>query len=61
MQKGERNTAKLAEIVREKIETEPLAQIDYVAVVDNETLETIDKFGENPVLVAVAVRFGEFV
>jgi pantoate--beta-alanine ligase len=35
------------EIVREKIETEPLAQIDYVAVVDDETLEPLEKIGEN--------------
>jgi pantoate--beta-alanine ligase len=55
---GERNTAKLAEIVRERIESEPLARIDYVAVVEKETLEYIEKIGENPVLVAVAVRFG---
>jgi pantoate--beta-alanine ligase len=56
---GERHTAKLAEIVRRKIETEPLAQIDYVAVVDNETLKPIDKIGEDAVLIAVAVRFGK--
>jgi pantoate--beta-alanine ligase len=56
---GERNAARLAEIVRRKIETEPLAQIDYVAVVDNETLDPIDKIGENAVLIAVAVRFGK--
>ncbi len=56
---GERNGVKLAEKVREKIETEPLAQIEYVAVVDNETLEPIDKIGENPALIAVAVRFGK--
>jgi pantoate--beta-alanine ligase len=55
---GERNAANLAEIVRKTIENEPLAQIDYVAVVDNETLEPVDKVGENPVLIAVAVRFG---
>ena len=55
---GERNAANLAEIVRKNIETEPLAQIDYVAVVDNETLEPIEKVGENPALIAVAVRFG---
>ena len=36
-------------------ETEPLAQIDYVAVVDNETLEPIERIGENAVLIAVAV------
>ncbi len=56
---NERNTAKLAEIVREKIESEPLAQVDYVAVVDKETLEYIEKIGEKPVLITVAVRFGK--
>ncbi len=55
---GERNAVKVAEIVREKIETEPLAQIDYIAVVDNQTLEPIEKIGEDAVLIAVAVRFG---
>ena len=55
---GERSAIKLAEIVREKINTEPLAQIDYVAVVDYETLEPIEKIGEEAVLIAVAVRFG---
>jgi len=55
---GERNAIKIAEIVREKIETEPLAQIDYVAVVDNETLEPVEKISEGAVLIAVAVRFG---
>lgn len=55
---GERNTAHLAEIVCRKIEGEPLARIEYVAVVDNDTLEPIDKIGETPIIVAVAVRFG---
>ncbi|MDQ3181727.1 MAG: pantoate--beta-alanine ligase [Acidobacteriota bacterium] len=56
---GERNAAHLAEIVREKIESEPLAQIDYIAVVDNETLEPIEKIRESAALVAVGVRFGK--
>lgn len=55
---GERNAANLAEIVRQTIETEPLAQVDYIAVVDNETLEPIEKIGESAVLIAVAARFG---
>ncbi len=55
---GERNAANLAGIVHKTIETETLAQIDYVAVVDNETLEAVEKIGENAVLIAVAVRFG---
>ena len=44
--------------MREKIATEPFAQIDYVAVVDNETLEPIEKITDNAALIAVAVRFG---
>ena len=56
---GERNAAHLAEIVRQKIEEEPLSQIDYIAIVDHETLEPIEKIRENAALVAVAVRFGK--
>lgn len=56
---GKRDTGKLTEIVRNEIETEPQANIDYIAIVDNETLEPIEKIDENPVLVAVAVRFGD--
>src|SRR5215204_2469274 len=55
---GERNAAVLADIARKTIETEPLAQVDYVAVVDPETLEPVEKVGETPVLIAVAARFG---
>jgi pantoate--beta-alanine ligase len=56
---GERDAPDIAEIVRKTIESEPLAQVDYVAVVDDETLEPIDKIGESAVLIAVAVRFGK--
>jgi len=55
---GERNALKLADIVRRKIETEPFARIDYVSVVDAETLAPIEKIGENAATIAVAVRFG---
>ena len=55
---GERNALKLADIVRRKIETEPFARIDYVSVIDTETLAPIEKIGENAATIAVAVRFG---
>ena len=55
---GERNTAKLAQIVQDRIEAEPSARIDYVAVVDGRTLEPIEKVGDTEILVAAAVRFG---
>jgi len=58
VKEGERNAANLIEKVRATIAAEPLAQIDYIAVVDNETLEPIEKVGEYAVLIAVAVRFG---
>ncbi len=55
---GTRNPAKLTEIVENTITAEPLARIDYVAAVDPETLEAVDNIGEEPVLLAAAVRFG---
>ncbi len=58
VKEGERNAVRIAEVVREKVESEPLAQPDYVAVVDNETLEPVEKIGEAAVLIAVAARFG---
>ena len=55
---GERNTAKLKELIRSILEEEPLARVDYVEVVDAmnlESVETIDK----SVLVAIAVYIGK--
>jgi pantoate--beta-alanine ligase len=56
---GERNASSIAQIVEEKISSEPLARIDYIAVVSNDDLEPIDKIEDKEVLVAVAVRFGK--
>ena len=57
--KGERHASKLAEIVRATIETEPRVRVDYVSVVDAETLEKLDKLDERPILVAVAAYLGK--
>jgi pantoate--beta-alanine ligase len=57
--KGERHASKLAEIVRATIETEPRVRVDYVSVVDAETLEKLDKLDERPMLVAVAAYVGK--
>ena len=56
---GERNASKLTQIVAERIETEALAKLDYVSVVDRDTLESVEKIDDREVLVAVAVRFGK--
>ena len=57
--KGERHAARLAEIVRTTIETEPRVRVDYVNVVDAETLEKLDKVDERPILIAVAAYVGK--
>jgi pantoate--beta-alanine ligase len=57
--KGERHAGKLAEIVRTTIETEPRVRVDYVSVVDAETLEKLDKLDERPTLIAVAAYVGK--
>lgn len=57
--KGERHAGKIAESVRATIETEPRVRVDYVRVVDAETLEKLDKLDERPMLVAVAAYVGK--
>ncbi|MCW5959545.1 MAG: pantoate--beta-alanine ligase [Pyrinomonadaceae bacterium] len=57
--RGERSAAALHDILEKTIESEPLAKIDYIAVVDNTTLEPLERIGENRALVAAAVRFGD--
>ena len=57
--KGERNASDLAEIVRKGVETEPLARVDYIAVVDRDSLQTLDKVGDDEALIAAAVFIGD--
>jgi len=57
--KGERNASDLAQIVRDRVEAEPIARIDYVSVVDRETLRDLDKVGEEEALIAAAAYIGD--
>jgi pantoate--beta-alanine ligase len=57
--KGERHAAKLIEIARSTIEAEPRVRVDYVSVVDAETLEKLDKLDERPMLIAAAAYIGK--
>jgi pantoate--beta-alanine ligase len=57
--KGERHAAKLEEIVRTTIESEPRVRVDYVSVVDAETLEKLDKLDDRTILIAVAAYVGK--
>ena len=56
---GERNALKLTEIVQKTIGEEPLAKIDYIAVVDRETLQPIEKVGDSEAMIAAAVYIGD--
>ncbi len=55
---GERNAAKLVEIVTKIIQSEPLARMDYIAAVDSNTLEPVENIDDNEVVLAAAVYFG---
>jgi pantoate--beta-alanine ligase len=57
--KGERHAAKLIELARSTIESEPRVRVDYVSVVDAETLEKLEKLDERPMLIAVAAYIGK--
>ncbi len=57
-QNGERNAAKLIAVVQEWLGTEPNASIDYVSVVDADSLEAIETIDDTDALLAVAVRIG---
>lgn len=54
---GVRDAAKLVAAARARIQREPLARIDYVEVVDADSLAAVDRVDDRA-LMAVAVRFG---
>ncbi|MDT7687318.1 MAG: pantoate--beta-alanine ligase [Acidobacteriota bacterium] len=56
---GERNPRRLAEAVRAQVESEPLARLEYVGVVDAETMEKFDRIPDDrSVLIALAAHVG---
>lgn len=55
---GEKNAAKVREAIIKNMETEPLAKVDYVEIVDPENLEPVATI-DAPVLVATAVYIGK--
>ncbi len=57
MKEGERDAVIIKKAIVTNMETEPLARIDYVEIVDAETLENVARI-EKPVLVATAVYIG---
>lgn len=58
LEEGERDADKLREAITAEIKTEPLSDIDYVSVVDAETLEDVSGKIQRSILVALAVKIG---
>lgn len=52
------DTAAICSAMTELINTEPMARIDYVSVVDSKTMMPVDRI-EQPVLAAIAVYIGK--
>ncbi|QFJ54591.1 pantoate--beta-alanine ligase [Pseudobutyrivibrio xylanivorans] len=57
---GEKDATVVKKAVTDIIESEPLARVDYVEVVDWNELQKVDEI-DGPILTAVAVYFGEKV
>jgi pantoate--beta-alanine ligase len=56
---GERNPKRLVEAVRAQFDAEPRARLEYVSVVDADTMEKLDRIPEDrPVLIALAALLG---
>lgn len=58
LESGERDAAKVKQIVTDKINSEKLSKIDYVEIVDWNNLEPVEKVADD-VLCAVAVYIGK--
>ena len=58
IEEGERNPFSIGSKIKDSIRKEPLAKLDYVAVVNPETLEKIEDI-KGEVLITLAVRIGE--
>ena len=56
--KGEKSAEAVKKVITEEIEKEPLAKIDYVEVVDFDTITPTETIGKS-VLVAIAVYIGK--
>ncbi len=57
--KGERNASDLTEIVRNRLAAEPAARLDYVDVVDRDSLQPIDRIGDSEALIVIAAFIGD--
>lgn len=55
---GERNAAKVKELINEELNSEPLSRVDYVEIVDSDSLENVEII-EKSILIPIAVFIGK--
>ncbi|UCH43816.1 MAG: pantoate--beta-alanine ligase [Dehalococcoidales bacterium] len=55
---GEKDAERIRQEIRTLIQKQPLANIDYISIADNETLEELDEI-RLPALVSLAVKIGK--
>ena len=58
MLSGERNANNVIKLIQDTLDTEPLAKVDYIQVVDSLSIEPVENM-ERSVLVAIAVYIGK--
>ncbi|MBN7574116.1 MULTISPECIES: pantoate--beta-alanine ligase [Clostridium] len=58
LKKGERNANNIKNAIKEVLNSEPLAKIDYVEIVDSDSLESVEIIKKN-VLIPIAVYIGK--
>ena len=58
LKNGERNAIKLKEVIKAELSKEQLAKIDYVEIVDSDSLENVEVI-EKSVLIPIAVYIGK--
>ncbi len=58
-QKGEKDSSKIIDLMRRRIEKEKSAKIDYIAVVDKNTLAKMPRMIKGRTLIALAVFIGK--
>jgi len=55
---GQRFAPELTEIIKRRIAAEPLARLDYVGVVGRESLQKLDRIGDEETMMVVAAHIG---
>jgi len=56
---GQRNAAELTKIVEERLLETPGTRLDYVSIVNSETLQPVEKIGDEETLIAAAAYVGD--